>query len=84
MVNRGVAGNKHTFVRTFVNKVMFKEGQEISAGLAQMYNRAYMLRDLADYSFDESIPVTFEDAIEIAEFVPRFKDAVLKILQGSG
>ncbi|MDP4097451.1 HEPN domain-containing protein [Paenibacillus sp. P96] len=81
MIHRDVPENKHTQVRAWVGRELFKQGL-ISSDLAKMYNR--LMDDRQDADYKPTVNITRE--VVESYFVPvkEFNSIILKMIQQEG
>ncbi|MFB5759638.1 HEPN domain-containing protein [Paenibacillus medicaginis] len=81
MVHREVSENKHTQVRAWVGKELFKQGL-IGSDLAKMYNR--LMDDRQDADYKPTVNITREAVESYFEPVKEFNAIILKMIQQEG
>ncbi|MFB5673689.1 HEPN domain-containing protein [Paenibacillus terreus] len=81
MIHRDVPENKHTQVRAWVGKELFRKGL-ISSDLAKMYNR--LMDDRQDADYKPTVNITREMVETYIQPVKEFHSIILKIVQQEG
>ncbi|MFB5266658.1 HEPN domain-containing protein [Paenibacillus enshidis] len=81
MIHRDVPENKHTQVRAWVGKELFKQGL-ISSDLAKMYNR--LMDDRQDADYKPTVNITREIVESYFEPVKEFNSIIVNIIRQEG